>query len=208
MSLPSLKWKHILTEFAKLHMGLVVLVKKMSVLINFLLQNTNLVSVLSKNLPKFCWSCLTGLTHFAISVLINKINQKSQLSMIWINYWWFMFFYKNINNFKLRIYKGKVWIGMVNNSTNINQNLKTKETEKKEKKILQISTSRVKNGPAEKKERKRKMYLFNKDGKRKMYLQEKWKENCPCSICFIGIFKFKHLIRQTITNNDILKTIF
>jgi hypothetical protein len=41
-----------------------------------------------------------------------------------------------------------------------------------------------------------------------MYLQEKWKENCPCSICFIGIFKFKHLIRQTITNNDILKTIF
>jgi hypothetical protein len=30
-------------------MGLVVLVKKMSVLINFLLQNTNLVSVLSKS---------------------------------------------------------------------------------------------------------------------------------------------------------------
>jgi hypothetical protein len=30
----------------KLHMGLMVLVKKMSVLINFLLQNTNLVSVL------------------------------------------------------------------------------------------------------------------------------------------------------------------
>ena len=62
---------------------------------------------------------------------------------------------------------------MVNNSTNINQNLKTKETEKKEKKILQISTSRVKNGPAEKKERKRKMYLFNKDRKRKMYLFNK-----------------------------------
>jgi hypothetical protein len=38
-------------EFAKLHMGLVVLVKKMSVLINFLLQNTNLVSVLSKIWP-------------------------------------------------------------------------------------------------------------------------------------------------------------
>ena len=34
--------------FTKLHMGLVILVKKMSVLINFLLQNTNLVSVLSK----------------------------------------------------------------------------------------------------------------------------------------------------------------
>ena len=40
-------------EFAKLHMGLVVLVKKMSVLINFLLQNTNLVSVLSKICPSF-----------------------------------------------------------------------------------------------------------------------------------------------------------
>ena len=40
-----------LFEFAKLHMGLVVLVKKMSVLINFLLQNTNLVSVLSKICP-------------------------------------------------------------------------------------------------------------------------------------------------------------
>ena len=35
-------------EFAKLHMGLVVLVKKMSVLVNFLLKNTNLLSVLSK----------------------------------------------------------------------------------------------------------------------------------------------------------------
>ena len=34
-------------------MGLVVLVKKMSVLINFLLQNTNLVSVLSKICPIF-----------------------------------------------------------------------------------------------------------------------------------------------------------
>ena len=34
-------------------MGLVVLVKKMSALINFLLQNTNLVSVLSKILPNF-----------------------------------------------------------------------------------------------------------------------------------------------------------
>jgi len=34
-------------------MGLVVLVKKMSVLINFLLQNTNLVLVLSKICPDF-----------------------------------------------------------------------------------------------------------------------------------------------------------
>jgi hypothetical protein len=31
-------------EFAKLHMGLVVLVKKMPVFINFLLKNSNLVS--------------------------------------------------------------------------------------------------------------------------------------------------------------------
>jgi hypothetical protein len=45
--------KKYFTEFAKLHMGLVVLVKKMSVLINFLLQNTNLVSVLSKICPNF-----------------------------------------------------------------------------------------------------------------------------------------------------------
>jgi hypothetical protein len=36
-----------------LHMGLVVLVKKMSVLINFLLQNSNLASVLSKICPNF-----------------------------------------------------------------------------------------------------------------------------------------------------------
>jgi hypothetical protein len=53
--------------FAKLHVGLMVLVKRMSVLINFLLQNTKLVSVLGKNLPKFCWSCLTGLTQVANS---------------------------------------------------------------------------------------------------------------------------------------------
>jgi hypothetical protein len=39
--------------YTQLYMGLVVLVKKMSVLINFLLQNTNLVSVLSKICPNF-----------------------------------------------------------------------------------------------------------------------------------------------------------
>ena len=39
--------------FAKLHVGLVVLVKRMSVLINFLLQNTKLVSVLGKICPNF-----------------------------------------------------------------------------------------------------------------------------------------------------------
>jgi hypothetical protein len=44
-----------LTGFTKLHMGLVVVVKKISVLINFLLQNTNLVSVLSK-IPILCQS--------------------------------------------------------------------------------------------------------------------------------------------------------
>jgi hypothetical protein len=37
--------------FTKLHMGLVVLVKKLSV--NLLLQNTNLVSVLRKFCPNF-----------------------------------------------------------------------------------------------------------------------------------------------------------
>jgi hypothetical protein len=42
-----------MSGFKKLHMGLVVLVKKMSVLINFLLQNTNFVSVFSKISPKF-----------------------------------------------------------------------------------------------------------------------------------------------------------
>ena len=41
----------ILTGFTKLHMILVVLVKKMSVLMNFLMQNANLVAVLSKTYP-------------------------------------------------------------------------------------------------------------------------------------------------------------
>jgi hypothetical protein len=52
-----LKWAFSITwpEFAKLHMGLVILVKKMLVLINFLLQNTNLVSVLRK-IPILCQS--------------------------------------------------------------------------------------------------------------------------------------------------------
>ena len=45
--------------FIKLHMSLVVLVKKMSVLINILLQNINLVSVLSKICPN-----LTQVTNF------------------------------------------------------------------------------------------------------------------------------------------------
>jgi hypothetical protein len=41
----------IIKGFKKYHMSLVVLVKKMSVLINFLTQNTNLVSVLTKICP-------------------------------------------------------------------------------------------------------------------------------------------------------------
>ena len=40
--------RYILTGFKKVHMVLLILLKKMSVLINFLFQNTNLVSVLSK----------------------------------------------------------------------------------------------------------------------------------------------------------------
>jgi hypothetical protein len=40
-------------RFTKLHMGLVVLLKKMSVFIHFLLQNTKLVSVLNKICPNF-----------------------------------------------------------------------------------------------------------------------------------------------------------
>ena len=43
----------LLPHVTELYMGLVVLVKKMSVLINFLSQNTNLVSVLSKICPNF-----------------------------------------------------------------------------------------------------------------------------------------------------------
>jgi len=54
-----------------MHLYLVVQVKKMSVLINFLMQNTNLVSVLSK----FCCSCLTGLTNFENSELTNTSTQ-------------------------------------------------------------------------------------------------------------------------------------
>ena len=47
--------------FTKLHVGLVVLVKTMLVFNNFLLQNTNLVSDLSKIFLKFCQSRLTEL---------------------------------------------------------------------------------------------------------------------------------------------------
>jgi hypothetical protein len=97
-----------ITGFTKLHTDLVVLLKKMSVLINFVLQNlgiyfkfvymvhciyiyvvlhSNSIEVVSfssagncnvlakyqfcvcpcQNLPKFCWSCLTGVTNFVNS---------------------------------------------------------------------------------------------------------------------------------------------
>jgi hypothetical protein len=66
LCIPLLFASHLLiTGFAKLHVGLVVLVKRMSVLINFLLQNTK----------QFCWSCLTGPTHFANSVTIQSFHK-------------------------------------------------------------------------------------------------------------------------------------
>ena len=49
------------------YMGLVVIVKKMSVLINFLLQNTKFVS--AQILQVMC-DTVTGLTNFAKSVCI------------------------------------------------------------------------------------------------------------------------------------------
>ena len=52
--------------FTKLHMGLVVRVKKKSV-VNFPLQNTNLVSV--QNCPNFAG--LTGLKNFTNSDILN-----------------------------------------------------------------------------------------------------------------------------------------
>ena len=45
--------------------------KKMSVLMNFLMRNTNLVSFISKFCPnfKFYCSCLTGVTNFTRSLM-------------------------------------------------------------------------------------------------------------------------------------------
>ena len=45
--------RYMFTGFTKLHMVFVVLVNTISVLITFLLQDTNLVSVLSKICPNF-----------------------------------------------------------------------------------------------------------------------------------------------------------
>jgi hypothetical protein len=50
---PCQVWFNLVQEFQRRRFKLVVLVKKMSVLINFLLQKTNLVSVLNKICPNF-----------------------------------------------------------------------------------------------------------------------------------------------------------
>ena len=60
----------------------------MSVLIYFLLQNTNLVSALSKIWKKNCWSCLTGMTNFMNSVNQSEIDlglssQKKKWECLW-----------------------------------------------------------------------------------------------------------------------------
>ena len=63
------------SEFAKLHMGLVVLLKKMSVLINFLLQNTNLVSVLNKICPNFAGHVWQD-KHISRTLLLGFLNDR------------------------------------------------------------------------------------------------------------------------------------
>jgi hypothetical protein len=72
-----------LPEFAKLHMGLVVLVKKVTVLINFLLQNTdqNFVSVLSKICPNFVGHVWQD-WHISRTLLYYLVNNVLSLSVI------------------------------------------------------------------------------------------------------------------------------
>ena len=83
-----------MSGFTKLHMCLVVLVKKMSVFINFLLQNINLVSVLSKICPillvmsdrtdKFHELCHVRTAFFAaLRTLSLGLNSKQALSWFW-----------------------------------------------------------------------------------------------------------------------------
>ena len=55
--------------------------KKMSVLVNFPMQNTNLVSVLSKNLLKFLWSDRTEEFH-KLLIVIHQENSVSNLIKI------------------------------------------------------------------------------------------------------------------------------
>ena len=58
LCIPLLFASHLLiTGFAKLHVGLVVLVKRMSVLINFLLQNTKQFLVMSDRTDTFRELC-------------------------------------------------------------------------------------------------------------------------------------------------------
>ena len=55
----------------KLHMGLVVLVKKCQPSLIFYCKIPIFCVSPSQNLPKFCWSCLTGLTNFVKSVMFG-----------------------------------------------------------------------------------------------------------------------------------------
>jgi hypothetical protein len=72
----------------KLYMDLVVLVKKMSVIINFLLQNTNIVSVLTKTFPNFTeyvwqdWRILRTLVSWSFYLVhFHKKNYTSNLKV-------------------------------------------------------------------------------------------------------------------------------
>ena len=57
--------------FMKLHMGLVVLVKKCQPSLIFYCKIPIFCVSPLQNLPKFCWSCLTGLTNFVKSVMFG-----------------------------------------------------------------------------------------------------------------------------------------
>ena len=76
----------------KLHMGLVVLVKKMLVLINFLLQNINLVSIHSQICPDFAghvWQ------DWHISWTLLYINYKMYYNVTWKKGCLFFFIFHN-----------------------------------------------------------------------------------------------------------------
>jgi hypothetical protein len=70
--------------FTKLHVGLVILVKRMSVLVNFLLQNTKLVSVLGQICPNFAGlSQLTVLKNFFFfNFYLGYIGQESDFNTV------------------------------------------------------------------------------------------------------------------------------
>jgi hypothetical protein len=76
----------------KLHMGLVVLVKTMLVLINFLLQNINLVSILGQICPDFVghvWQ------DWHISRTLLYINYKMYYNVTWKKGCLFFFIFHN-----------------------------------------------------------------------------------------------------------------